>query len=54
MSDGPERVAEELRRVREEVRRRARPMGVFSERTSIERILFAVAEPVNGFETPAS
>lgn len=25
-----------------EVRRRTRPMGVFSDRTSIERILFAV------------
>ncbi|TAN61260.1 hypothetical protein EPN18_07010 [bacterium] len=29
-------------RIIKEVRRRTRPMGVFSDKTSIERILFAV------------
>jgi len=38
-----------------EVRRRTRPMGVFSDRTSMDRILFAVFNPENrnqGISTP--
>ena len=45
----------ELARRFREVRRRTRPMGVFSDRTSIERILFAVFSDENrkqGAATP--
>ena len=36
-----------------EVRRRTRPMGVFSDRTSMDRILFAVDYPYEAMEPAA-
>ena len=51
----PVRTTNAIERRFREVRRRTRPMGVFSDRTSMDRILFAVFNHENqnqGVSTP--